>query len=78
MGIVPNVGADHWPKQGPYLGMECEVCFHYDTSRMFLGTIVRDDVEEPGRLIIRLDDGRTVLATECMYSPRTQREKANA
>jgi hypothetical protein len=34
-----------------------------------LGTIVRDDNEPPWRTIIRLDDGRVVLASECQYSP---------
>lgn len=68
MGAHENISADRWPKQGAYLGRRVSVCFHYDTSREFPGVIVRDDDEEPGRLIIRLDDGRVVLATECMYS----------
>jgi hypothetical protein len=43
------------------------VCFQYDTSRTCNGTIVRDDLEDPWQMIIRLDDGRHVLATECQY-----------
>lgn len=69
MGVVANVGAEKFPKQGRYLGEKCTVFFHYDTARPFVGTIVRDDAESPGVTIIRLDDGRTVLATECQYQP---------
>lgn len=69
MGVVENIGADQWPKQGHYLGQRCKVVFRYDTSRPSLGTIVRDDAEAPWQTIIRLDDGRTVLATECQYQP---------
>jgi len=43
------------------------VCFDYDTSRTLLGLVVRDDAEEPGRMIIKLEDGRHVLSTECQY-----------
>lgn len=69
MGIHPNVGFDKFPEQGQYKGKRCRVCFNYDSSRELYGVIIRDDNEEPGRLIIWLDDGRVVLATECMYSP---------
>lgn len=69
MGVVATVGFDKFPKQGPWLGKRTRVCFDYDTSREVMGTIVRDDNEEPWKTIISLDDGRVVLATECMYSP---------
>lgn len=69
MGVVENVGSDQMPRQGDYLNHPCIVVFKYDNSREFFGTIVRDDMEAPFRTIIRLDDGRTVLATECQYSP---------
>jgi hypothetical protein len=69
MGVVDNVGIDKWPKQGSWLGKRTRVCFNYDTSRTVMGTIVRDDAEEPHRTIISLDNGRVVLATECMHSP---------
>jgi hypothetical protein len=36
-----------------------------------MGTIIRDDMEEPFRTIISLDDGRVILATECMHSPQS-------
>jgi hypothetical protein len=44
-----------------------EVCFQYDTSRTIGGIIVRYDAELPHRGIIRLDDGRYVLTTECQF-----------
>lgn len=69
MGIAKNISATEWPKQGDYLGRRCRVCFKYDTSQEVMGTIVRDDAEEPCLTIIRLDDGRVVLATECMFAP---------
>ncbi len=69
MGSVPNISATSWPTQGSYLGKRVRVCFHYDTTQEVLGTIVRDDNEDPWRTIISLDTGRVVLATECMYSP---------
>ncbi len=69
MGIEKNVGAVAFPTQGQYLGKRARVCFHYDVSRELLGTIIRDDMQEPFRTIIRLDDGRVVLGTECMYAP---------
>ena len=67
MGMVSNITHNTFPKQGEYLNYRVKVCFHYSTDEVILGTIVRDDAEEPGRLIIELDDGRYVLATECMY-----------
>ena len=69
MGVVENISADRWPTQGCYLGARVEVCFHYDTSRRFRGIVLRDDAEEPGRMVIQLDNGRVVLATECQFSP---------
>lgn len=59
--------ANNFPKQGVWLGKRVVVCFNYDTSRQFPGVVVRDDAEEPGRMIIGLDDGRYVLSTECQY-----------
>jgi hypothetical protein len=69
MGVVANVNLDTWPKQGSWLGKRTKVCFNYDSSRTVMGTIVRDDNEEPWVTIISLDNGRVVLATECMHSP---------
>ena len=58
------------PEQGTSKGRPAQVCFNYDTSRLLDGTVVRDDMEEPYRTVVKLDVGRFVLATECMYSPR--------
>jgi len=69
MGIAKNISHDTFPRQGDLVGRRTDVCFLYDTSHVISGTIVRDDREEPFVTIIRLDDGRYVLATECMYSP---------
>lgn len=68
MGVVANVGFEEFPKQGHLLGKRVEVCFRYDTSKVIGGVCVRDDVEEPGRSIFKLDDGRYVLSSECQYS----------
>lgn len=68
MGVVANVGTDAFPEQGTYLNRRAFVCFRYDTANSLGGTIVRDDMEEPWVTIIRLDDGRHVLTSECQYS----------
>ncbi|MBU8834399.1 hypothetical protein [Mycolicibacterium goodii] len=68
MGSVPNIGMYCFPKQGSYLGQRVTVCFHYDTEVTIGGEIVRDDAEQPGVAIIKLDDGRHVLTTECMWT----------
>lgn len=68
MGSVQNIGMHCFPAQGSYLGRRVRVCFHYDTEVTIGGEVVRDDVDAPYALIIKLDDGRYVLATECMYA----------
>jgi hypothetical protein len=68
MGVSPCVTADAFPNQGRHLGRRAMVVFNYDTSRQFPGTIVRDDNESPWVGIIKLDDGRHVLMSECQYS----------
>lgn len=68
MGCVANIKADRFPKQGSWLGKRTRVMFHYGGPEI-MGTVVRDDNEEPYRTIISLDDGRVVLATECQHSP---------
>lgn len=69
MGVVNSIGFDKFPKQGTYLGKRVNVCFNYNTSKQIAGTVVREDVEEPGVMIIRLDDTRHVLSTECQWQP---------
>jgi hypothetical protein len=77
MGAETNIGFDQFPKQGIFLGCRTRVCFHYE-SRELMGTIIRDDIEKPFKTIIRLDDGRVVLATECMYAPDSLNASAEA
>ncbi len=68
MGCRANITIDQFPKQGEWLGKSCDVCFHYDTSKTVRGLCVRDDAEDPGITIFKLQDGRHVLATECMHT----------
>jgi hypothetical protein len=68
MGIVANVSATRYPKQTESLNRRVRVCFDFEPEPNFLGTIIRIDAELPGRTIIKLDDGRVLLSTECMYS----------
>lgn len=70
MGVLLNIRHDRFPIQGSHAGKRVVVCFHYDTTHTVAGIIVRDDAEHPHLTIIRLDDGRTVLATECQYTLR--------
>ena len=74
MGVHPNIRHNAFPKQGGYLGKRVTVMFNYDKVNTVEGTVVRDDVgEESGNIeIIRLDDGRYVLTTECQYSLSTK------
>jgi len=68
MGVVAEVGFSRWPKQGKWLHKRTVVCFDYDTRNSIGGTVVREDSEKPGVMIIQLDDGRFVLSTECQYT----------
>lgn len=70
MGSVDQIDVDRFPTQGPWLGRRVWVCFHYRPERKLPGEVVRDDAEEPGVGIIRLDDGRHVLMTECQWRPQ--------
>lgn len=69
MGIKANITATDFPQQGAMAGKRVVVCFHRDTSRTVEGVVLRDDVEEPFRRVIHLDDGRVLLDTECQFSP---------
>lgn len=68
MGAQASIGFDRFPEQGKHAMQRVEVCFDYDLSRTTFGTVVRDDMADPWITIIRLDDGRHVLATECQYA----------
>lgn len=68
MGVELTIDHERFPKQGKLLGQRVKVCFKFDATHEIGGECVRDDLEEPGRTIFRLDDGRYVQATECQYS----------
>lgn len=68
MGVHPNITATKFPRQGGYLNRKTRVIFHYGGTEM-QGVVVRDDMEDPFLTIIRLEDGRHVLTTECQHSP---------
>lgn len=67
MGVHPNIGYNKWPKQSDKLCKPVAVCFNYNTNERLKGEIVRDDTEAPFIMIIKLECGRLVLATECQY-----------
>lgn len=68
MGVIANIKHNLFPKQGRDLNRRVTVFFHYDIANSISGEIVRDDMDAPFVCIIKLDDGRHVLATECQYS----------
>ncbi len=68
MGYEKNIKINMFPKQGRNLNKRVNVCFHHEKSKTIEGTIVREDIEEPFIEIIKLDDGRYVLDTECQYT----------
>lgn len=68
MGCHDAIGLHAFPKQGCDIGRRVLVCFHYDLDQTIGGVVVRDDMTDPGRIIIELDDGRYVLGVECMFS----------
>ena len=67
MGTSPHIDAKKFPQQGSLLGRKVNVCFYRYTHRQIGGVVVRDDITEPFVGIIRLDDGRHVLMTECQF-----------
>ena len=68
MGCVETIGMERFPTQSDWVGRRVEVCFFYDTSHTIGGEIIRDDEESPNIMLIKLDDGRVLLSTECQYS----------
>lgn len=73
MGVVNTIDYNHFPKQAdenykyPSLGKRVEICYKYDLTKRHMGTIVRDDIEEPFETIIKVDNGRYLRAVECQY-----------
>lgn len=71
MGCINTITYDNFPKQNNNkygISSRVKVCYHYDTSKVHFGTIVRDDKEEPYEIIIKLDNGRYLRASKCQYS----------
>ena len=68
MGCIGTITAYKFPKQSEYVNRRCTVCFHYDTTKLIIGTVIRDDREEPYETLIKLDDGRVIRGVECQYS----------
>jgi len=72
MGVHNNITHDSFPPQGTWVGRKVWVCYHYDTAHTHEGEIVREDVDAPGTMIIRVtvpgEPDRYLLATECQYS----------
>lgn len=68
MGCVTTITADRKPRQGNLVGAMVNVCFHYDSSRLVRGTIIRHDEELPGEMLIELEDGFVIRAVECQHS----------
>lgn len=73
MGYVKNISFVEFPIQGNLLGKAVEVLFHYDSTRVFMGRVVRDDREHPFRTLIQLSDGRVVEGSECQFSINNKR-----
>jgi len=67
MGCHENISTEKFPKQGPFFNQRVQVCFNYDTSKTVDRKIVRDDVEDPHKTIIKLNNGNYVLSSECQY-----------
>ena len=67
MGFVATITHDSFPKQSEDVGRAVLVVFQADPQHVMKGKLVRDDTEHPYRTIIRLEDGRHVMATECQY-----------
>lgn len=68
MGVKATVSALEFPTQGELLNARVRVAFNWGRQE-FIGMVVRWDIEEPHVTIIKLDDGRYVLGSECQYAP---------
>lgn len=68
MGKHKQVGANKFPLQSMDNGKRVLVRFWDDKVNEYKGTLVRSDRGEPWITIIKLDDGRYVMDTECAYS----------
>ena len=58
-----NIGLHSFPRQGRWLGRRVALKFPKSTEPV-AGEVVRDDVDSPDVLIVKLDDGRLVIKGE--------------
>lgn len=56
-----------FPRQGLNLNQRVLVALGGDSRSQARGLVVRDDIDKPHVLIIRLDDGRYVLGSEVRF-----------
>lgn len=67
---MPYDKSDSYPKQSKNVNKPVYVCFNYDTTNTISGICLREDIEDPYLTILQLEDGKTVLATECQWRPK--------
>lgn len=65
---MPKIGKDAYPEQFDSVGARVLAAFDYDVANPLPATVLRDDAEEPFRTVLRLDDGRIVMGSECQWS----------
>lgn len=75
MGVKTGVSRFVWPEQGSCLGQRVDVMFNDDERNIIGGKVVRDDAR--GVMIIKLDNGRYVLGTECQYRSQINDQVSN-
>lgn len=66
MGCVSTIDINNFPKQSDKIGSFVKVVYNYNTNKCEIGKIVRDDMENPFVMIIKIDE-RFILSSECQY-----------
>lgn len=54
-------------KQGNFINRKCNIFFNYNIKNFISGKIIRDDIEEPFKTLIKLNDGTIIDSKECLY-----------
>lgn len=67
MGVHKNINIHKFPKQDSSIGKTVNVYFNYNTTESIKGIIVRSDIEDPFRTIIKLENNTYIEAVECQY-----------
>lgn len=68
MGEYKYLGVEKYPKQDPLLiDKKVVVMLAFDSKRPLRGRVLRADAELPREVVIKLDDDRIVLGSECSY-----------